>query len=79
MQIEGEFLSSDDASANKMKQKLFDIMENKPYLTDNVYNVGEIGLNWKSLMQKFLVSRRKYAAVGFKVGMKWVSHGLCKC
>lgn len=62
LQIQGEKLSADS-----LKIKLRNKLNQENYALENVYNADETGLNWKALSRKTLASRRELAAPGPKI------------
>ncbi|GFS33111.1 HTH CENPB-type domain-containing protein [Trichonephila inaurata madagascariensis] len=61
-------------SASDMKSIILSVKE-EGYSSDDVYNV--IGVNWKAVPRKSLVSKRESTAPGFKVSKERVTAMVC--
>lgn len=66
LNIQGEILSGDSLAAEEFKQKFSALRTTENLSLDDIYNVDESGLLWRSLPRKSLASRREATAPGFK-------------
>lgn len=73
LDIQGERLSSNGADADEFKNNFSEFLVNE----DDVYNVDEIGLDWRTLLSKSLASKRERSAPGYKVSKERVTIKVC--
>ncbi|GFT95421.1 jerky protein homolog-like [Trichonephila clavipes] len=77
LQIEGKSLSGDKNSAHKFKETFLQSVEEDGYSRDDVYNVDQTEVNWKTLPRKSLALKQASTAPGFKVSKESVTAMIC--
>ena len=66
LSVQGESMSAATESVNGFTKRLKDIMEEKQFTLNMIFNCDETGLLWKLLPNKTLVSAKEKQAKGFK-------------
>ncbi|KYO35403.1 tigger transposable element-derived protein 1-like [Alligator mississippiensis] len=67
MQTTGEAASANEQAAKVYPKQLKKIIEEKGYLSEQVFNADETGLFWKKMPNRTYISKSKRQAPGFKV------------
>lgn len=63
----GEKASADAEAAAAFPPKLKNLIEEKGYVSDQIFNCDETGLNWKKMPSRTYLTQKEKSAPGFKV------------
>lgn len=77
LDVQGESLSGDTVAAEAFIQLFKEIVGDKGFSRDDVYNADETGVNWRSLPRKSLASRNEIRAPGYKISKDRVTAMVC--
>ncbi|XP_067123781.1 jerky protein homolog-like [Centruroides vittatus] len=77
MDIQGEKLSADAESVERLKKSFRNMIDKDGYKKTNVYKADETGLHWKKMPTKTLVSKNEMSAPGFKTSKSRITVMVC--
>lgn len=73
----GEKLSANPSAASDFSKKLSDIIASENLSPEQVYNIDEMGLNFKLLPKKTFATAKETSAPGFKASKERITVALC--
>lgn len=73
----GEKMSADEDAVNVFKTEFEDLIKNKGYNKDQIFNADETGLNFKMLPRKSLASKSEASAPGHKLSKERITVLAC--
>ena len=77
MQLIGDHASADHKTAETFPAELAQLIVEKWYVPEHVFNADETGQLWNKMPMRTFISKRERTALGFKAAKVWVSLLFC--